>query len=82
MYVPGRMTPSNMQRFTANSIEAVSATIRVPNAASIQIGVIYRSPSVPQTTLTTVQSRLLTHLSMFSVRSHLTSKRLAVLYFP
>ena len=64
MCVPGRMTSSNIQRFTANSIEAVSATIRVPNAGSIQIAVVYRSPSVPQTTLTTVLSRLLTHLSM------------------
>ena len=58
------MNPSNIQRFTANSIKAVSATIYVPNVGSIQIGVVYRSPSVPQTTLTTVLSRLLTHSSM------------------
>ena len=64
MCVPSRMNPSNIQRFTANSIEAVSATIHVPNVGSVQIGVVYRSPSVPQTTLTTVLSRLLTHLSM------------------
>ena len=64
MCVPSQMNPSNIQRFTANSIEAVSATIHVPNVGSVQIGVVYRSPSVPQTTLTTVLSRLLTHLSM------------------
>ena len=56
MCVPSRMNPSNIQRFTANSIEAVSATIHVPNVGSIQMGVVYRSPSVPQTTLTTVDS--------------------------
>ena len=56
MCVPSRMNPSNIQRFTANSIEAVSATIHVPNVSSIQMGVVYRSPSVPQTTLTTVDS--------------------------
>lgn len=64
MCVPSQMNPSNIQRFTANSIEAVSATIHVPNVGCIQIGVVYRSPSVSQTTLTTVLSRLLTHLSM------------------
>ena len=31
MCVPSRMNPSNIQRFTANSIEAVSATIYFPN---------------------------------------------------
>ena len=64
MCVPSRTNPSNIQRFTANSIEAVLATIHVPNVGSIQIAVVYRSPSVPQTTVTTVLSRLLTHLSM------------------
>ena len=46
MCVPSRMNPSNIQRFTANSIEAVSATIYVPNVSSIQMGVVYQSPSV------------------------------------
>ena len=40
--VPGRMNPSSVQRFTANSTEVVSTTIRVPNAGSIQIAVVYK----------------------------------------
>ena len=41
MCVPSRMNPFNIQWFTAKSIEAVSATIYVPNVGSIQIGAVY-----------------------------------------
>ena len=58
------MNPSNIQRFICNGIEAVSATIQVPNASYMQIAVVYRSPSVTQATLITVMSRLLTHVSL------------------
>lgn len=64
IYVPSQMNPCNTQRFSTNGIEAVSATIHLPNVGNIQIAVVYRSPSVPQTTLITLLSRLLTHISL------------------
>ena len=39
------VNPSNIQRFTTNGIEAVSATIQLPH---ILIAVVYRSPSDPK----------------------------------
>ena len=62
--VPRQMNPSNEHRFATNAIEAVSATLPVPNRDSMQIAVVYRSPSVPQAVLITILSRLLTHLSL------------------
>ena len=62
--VPRQMNPSNEHRFATNGIEAVSATLPVPNRDSMQIAVVYRSPSVPQAVLITILSRLLTHLSL------------------
>ena len=62
--VPRQMNPSNEHRFATNGIEAVSATLQVPNRDSMQIAVVYRSPSVPQAVLIPILSRLLTHLSL------------------
>ena len=62
--VPSQMNPSNTQRFSANGIEAVSATIQLSNTSNMQIAALYKSPSVPQTTLIALLSRLLTHVSM------------------
>ena len=65
--VPSQMNPSNIQRFATNDIEAVSATIHVPNAGNMQIAVVYRSPSVPQAVLITVLSRLLRHMTLCNI---------------
>ena len=42
--VPSQMNPSNVQRFATNGIEAVSATLQLPNADSIRESVdsLYR----------------------------------------
>ena len=66
MCVPSHMDPSNVQRFVGNGIEAVSATVQIPSAGSIQIAVVYRSPSVPQQVFTALLTRLLRHVSMSS----------------
>ena len=60
--VPSQMNPSNTQRFATKGIEAVSTSIDIPNAGNMQIVVVYRSPSVPQATLITVLSTVLTHV--------------------
>ena len=62
--VPSQMNPPKIQRFATNGIEAVSASIQLPNASNMQIAAVYRSPSVSQTTLITLLPRLLTHVSM------------------
>ena len=62
--VPSQMNPSNVQRFATSGIEAVSATIQLPNTHSMQIAVVYRSPCVSQGTSVTVLTRLLRHVSM------------------
>ena len=49
-----------------HGIEAVSATIQIPNARSVQVAVVYRSPNVPQAMLITVLTRLLTHVSLYN----------------
>ena len=62
--VPSHMNPSNVQRFVTSAIEAVSATIQLPNVGNMQIAVVYRSPSVPRATLITMLTRLLRHVTM------------------
>ena len=49
---------------TATGIEAVSATIQLTGADSLQMAVVYRSPSLAQATLITLLTRLLTHLTI------------------
>ena len=66
MCVPSHMNPSNVHRFATNGIEAISAITQLPNAGSMQIALVYRSPNVPQATLTTLLTRVLTHLTRCS----------------
>ena len=61
--VPSYTNPTSVHRFTAAGIEAASATIDL-GADSLQIAVVYRSPSVAQATLITLLTRLLTHLTI------------------
>ena len=65
--VPSHMSPTNVHRFATSGIEAVSATIQLPNSDNLQIAVVYRSPSVPQATLTTLLTRLLRHIALCRV---------------
>ena len=50
--------------FATNGIEAVSCMLILPNLTRMQIALVYRSPSVSQTTFRTVLSRLLGHMAM------------------
>ena len=62
--VPSQLNPTNVHRFATSGIEAVSTTVQLPNGENWQIAVIYRSPSVPQATLLTLLTRLLTHVTL------------------
>ena len=64
MCVPSQMKPSNTHRFATKGIEAVSATVQMTHEDSMQIAVVYRSPSTPQAVMLTLLSRLLRHLSL------------------
>ena len=64
MCVPEEISPFNTQRFAANGIEAISVTLGLPNARRMQVALLYRSPCVSLTILTTVLHRLLRHLSL------------------
>ena len=53
------------QRFASNAIEAVSTILQLPHANnSVQIALVYRSPSVPQTSLIAMLNRLLRHVTL------------------
>jgi endonuclease/exonuclease/phosphatase family metal-dependent hydrolase len=65
--VPSHMSPTNVQRFATTGIEAVSATIQLPNSDNFQIAVVYRSPSVLQAMLITLLTRLWTHVTLCTV---------------
>lgn len=54
----------NIHRFATNGIEAVSVTLHLPKGSHIQLALLYRSPSVCFTALTTMLQTLLTHLSV------------------
>ena len=66
MYVPSQMHPTNLHRFATNGIEAVSATLELPNGSHIQVALLYRSPSLSLTALTAILLRLLTNLSVYN----------------
>ena len=66
--VPSQLKPSNIQRFVATDIEALSTTIQLPNADYLQITIVYRSPCVPLATLTNLLTRLLTYVTLCTVR--------------
>ena len=61
--VPECMQPTNACRYASNGIEAISITILLANNRPIQIALLYRSPSVPLQTLTSLLSRVLNHIS-------------------
>ena len=67
VYFPSHMSPAYVHRFVTTVIEAVSATIQLPNADNLQIAVVYLSLSVTQATLTTLLTTLLTHVTVCSV---------------
>ena len=62
--VPSQLNPTNVHRLATSGIEAVSTTVQLPNGENWQIAVVYRSPSVPQATLLTLLTRLLTHVTL------------------
>ena len=64
MCVPSQLNPTSVHRFATSGIETVSATVQLPNGENWQIAVVYRSPSVPQATLITLLTRLLTHVTL------------------
>ena len=64
MCVPSQLNPTNVHRLATSGIEAVSTTVQLPNGENWQIAVVYRSPSVPQATLLTLLTRLLTHVTL------------------
>ena len=62
--VPSQMHPSDVQRFSVNGMESVYCMLVLPNLTRMQIALVYRSPSVSQTTFKSVLSRLLRHMAM------------------
>ena len=62
--VPSQLNPINVHRFVTSGIEAVSVTVKLLNGENLQIALVYRSPSVPQTTFITLLTRLLTHVTL------------------
>lgn len=69
MYVASQLHPPNIHRFATNGIEAVSVTLHLPKGSHIQLALLYRSPSVCFTALTTMLQTLLTHLSVSNTPS-------------
>ena len=67
--VPECMQPTNTRRYASNGIEAISTTILLANNRPVQIALLYRSPSVPLQTLTSLLSRVLNHISTSSLPS-------------
>ena len=52
--VPPDMQPSNTHTFASNGIEALCTTLLLPNATVLQIGLLYRSPTVSWSNLIAV----------------------------
>ena len=66
--LPSHMNPCNTQRFAANGIEAISVSLALSCVnRSIQIALVYRSPSVSQTSLITVLTILLRHVTLCTI---------------
>ena len=65
--VPSQFNSSNAHRSANTGIEAVSATIQLPNSENLQIAVVYRSPSVSQAMIATLLTRLLRHVTVCAV---------------
>ena len=64
MCVLRQMKPSDTQRFATNGIEAVSCMLVLPNLTSMQIALVYRSPSVSQTAFISMLTRVIRHVSV------------------
>ena len=62
--VPQYMQPCHTQRFASNGIEVIITTLSLPNAKSLQIALLYRSPSFPMQQLITMLTRILNYVSM------------------
>ena len=71
MCVPSQLNPTNVHRFATSGIEAISATIQLPNGENWQIAVVY---SVPQATLITMLTRLLTHMALCTAPCVISTK--------
>lgn len=67
MCVPSYTNPTSEHRFAVTGIEAVSVTVQLTGEDSLQMAVLYRSPSVAQETFITLLTRLLTHLTNSTV---------------
>ena len=61
------MQPTHTRRYASNGIEAVSTTLLLADNTQIQIALLYRSPSIPLQALTNLLSRVLNHVSVFSL---------------
>ena len=67
--IPEHMQPTSTHRYALNGIEAVSTILLLPDTTQIHVALLYRSPSVPLQTLTSLMSRVLNHVSMSSLPS-------------
>ena len=67
--VPEHMQPTHTRRYASNGIEAISTTLLLANNIQIQIALLYRSPSVLAEAFVNLLSRVLTHMSNFSIPS-------------
>ena len=62
--VPQYKQPCHTQIFASNGIEVIVTTLSLPNAKSLQIALLYRSPSIPMQQLITMLTRILNYVSM------------------
>ena len=67
--IPEHMQPTSTHRYASNGIEAVSTILLLPDTTQIHVALLYRSPSVPLQTLTSLMSRVLNHVSRSSLPS-------------
>ena len=69
--IPANVQTSNETEFSFSGIliEALSTTLLLPNGSSIQLTVVYRSPSVSIDNLLHVMSGLLSHLESYNMPS-------------
>jgi hypothetical protein len=67
MCAPSYTNPTCVHRFAATGIEAVAAAVQLTGSDSLQMAVVYISPSVPQATVITLLARLLTHFTISTV---------------
>ena len=66
MSVPSNMQPSHTSTYTSHGIEGLTTRLYVHNT-DIQIALLYRPPSVPTATFTTVINTLVTCMSLYNL---------------